>query len=257
MGNNARECRSKFRSRGRLRDGTPEYKDRKPGQVIRANEPLSGLQLSGSLSDMATFTKVASLDDVPEGQGVGLGIGRKRIVLFNIEGELLAVEATCAQHGAPLNRGVIHEGNLQCPWHGVAFDVRRGIRRALSHDLPGQSRRDRHTASDLLLLRLNQEATISSVPPCPVRRSRLVSANSSSSSLTKQPAGSTWRPVHGPAGFDVRAARVGERTLCANGIGANAPSADIPPGVIGRGYAALVSLRRGLMKDRGKQDRTP
>ena len=76
---------------------------------------------------MATFTKVASLDDVPEGQGIGLEIGRKRIVLFNIEGELLAVEATCAQHGAPLERGVIQEGNLQCPWHGVAFDVRRGI----------------------------------------------------------------------------------------------------------------------------------
>lgn len=69
---------------------------------------------------MATFTKVASLDDVPEGQGIGLEIGRKRIVLFNIEGELLAVEATCAQHGAPLERGVIHEGNLQCPWHGAA-----------------------------------------------------------------------------------------------------------------------------------------
>ncbi len=53
---------------------------------------------------MATFTKVASLDDVPERQGIGLEIGRKRIVLFNIEGELLAVEATCAQHGA-LSRG--------------------------------------------------------------------------------------------------------------------------------------------------------
>ena len=43
---------------------------------------------------MATFTKVASLDEVPEGQGLGLEIGSKRIVLFNIEGELLAVEAT-------------------------------------------------------------------------------------------------------------------------------------------------------------------
>lgn len=100
---------------------------------------------------MATFTKVASLDDVPEGQGLGLEIGRKRIVLFNIEGELLAVEATCAQHGAPLERGVIHEGNLQCPWHGVAFDVRRGMCAAFPGEPSATTYQVRVEGTDILL----------------------------------------------------------------------------------------------------------
>ena len=48
-------------------------------------------------------------------------------ILFNFEGEFMAIEATCTQHRAPLERGVIHEGRLHCPWHGVVFDVATGI----------------------------------------------------------------------------------------------------------------------------------
>ena len=100
---------------------------------------------------MTTFTKVASLDDVPEGQGIGLEIGTKRIVLFNIEGELLAVDATCAKHGAPLGRGLLHEGNLQCPWHGVAFDARRGICAAFPGEPSATTYQVRIEGTDILL----------------------------------------------------------------------------------------------------------
>ena len=100
---------------------------------------------------MPAFTRVASLDDVPEGGGIALEIGKKRIVLFNIEGELLAIEATCAQHGAPLERGVIQEGNLQCPWHGVAFDVRRGICAAFPNEPSAATYQVRIEGNDILL----------------------------------------------------------------------------------------------------------
>ncbi len=76
---------------------------------------------------MPRFKKVARVSDVPEGRGIALEIEGRRVALFNIDGELFAIEATCAQHRAPLERGMIHEGGLQCPWHGVAFDVARGI----------------------------------------------------------------------------------------------------------------------------------
>jgi len=76
---------------------------------------------------MTQFRKVARVRDVPEGQGIALEVEGKRIALFNIEGELFALEAICAQHHAPLERGAISEGHLQCPWHGVAFDVTRGV----------------------------------------------------------------------------------------------------------------------------------
>jgi len=82
---------------------------------------------SRGVKGMIRFRKVARVDDVPEGRGVAFEIEGKRIALFNIEGQFFAVEATCSQHGAPLNKGVIYEGTLCCPWHGVAFDVARGV----------------------------------------------------------------------------------------------------------------------------------
>lgn len=76
---------------------------------------------------VARFRKVARVDQVPEGQGIAVEVEGKRIALFNMDGEFFATEATCAQHRAPLEKGVIQERSLHCPWHGVAFDVRRGI----------------------------------------------------------------------------------------------------------------------------------
>ena len=76
---------------------------------------------------MATFRPVARVADVPEGRGIAVDVEGKRIALFNVDGEFKALGATCSQHGAPLVRGVLHEGSLQCPWHGVSFDVERGI----------------------------------------------------------------------------------------------------------------------------------
>ncbi len=76
---------------------------------------------------VATFRRAASVRDVPEGQGIAVEIEGKRIALFNVEGEFRAIGAVCGLHRAPLERGVIHEGALQCPWHGVPFDVDRGI----------------------------------------------------------------------------------------------------------------------------------
>lgn len=76
---------------------------------------------------MARFRKVARVDQVPEGQGIAVEVEGKRIALFNMDGEFFAIEATCAQHRAPLEKGVIQERSLHCPWHGVAFDVQRGI----------------------------------------------------------------------------------------------------------------------------------
>lgn len=100
---------------------------------------------------MAEFKKVARVDDVPEGRGLALEIQGKRIALFNIEGELFAVEATCAQHRAPLERGVIDEGGLRCPWHGVAFDVTKGICAAFPGETSAATYQVRVDGADILL----------------------------------------------------------------------------------------------------------
>ena len=76
---------------------------------------------------MARFRRVAGVTDVPEGQGIAVEVEGRRIALFNMDGEFFAIEATCAQHRAPLEKGVVQERRLHCPWHGVAFDVAKGI----------------------------------------------------------------------------------------------------------------------------------
>ena len=76
---------------------------------------------------MSRWRPIARVSDVPEGRGLAVEVNGKRIALFNIDGNFKAIEATCSQHGAPLEKGVLVEGSLRCPWHGTGFDVARGV----------------------------------------------------------------------------------------------------------------------------------
>ena len=100
---------------------------------------------------VARFRKVADVGEVPEGRGIALEVEGKRVALFNIEGEFFAIEATCAQHGAPLDQGVIHGDRLYCPWHGVAFDITRGICSALPAESSAAAYEVKVEGTDILL----------------------------------------------------------------------------------------------------------
>ncbi len=100
---------------------------------------------------MARFRRVASVNDVPEGQGIAVEVEGKRIALFNIDGEFFAIEATCAQHHAPLEKGVIQERSLHCPWHGVAFDVAKGICAAFPAETSAATYEVKVERADILL----------------------------------------------------------------------------------------------------------
>ncbi len=100
---------------------------------------------------MATFRKVARVTDIREGQAVALEIEGKRIALFNVEGEWFAIEATCAQHRAPLEKGVVHGQSLHCPWHGVAFDVKKGVCSAFPSELSAPTYEVKVEGDDVLV----------------------------------------------------------------------------------------------------------
>jgi len=55
------------------------------------------------------------LDLVPVGQLVGIEVGGRALVVANVDGTLLAYTNTCADCGAPLDGGELHEGALACP----------------------------------------------------------------------------------------------------------------------------------------------
>ena len=100
---------------------------------------------------MARWRQVARVSDVPEGRGIALEVEGRRLALFNIDGEFFAIEATCAQHSAPLEKGVIHGERLHCPWHGVAFDVKRGICSAFPAEMSAATYEVKVDGADILL----------------------------------------------------------------------------------------------------------
>lgn len=76
---------------------------------------------------MAQFAMVARLADLPSGTGrMVVGPFDKPMALFNVGGEVFAINAVCPHRGGPLANGRLDGHVLACPWHGWTFDVRTG-----------------------------------------------------------------------------------------------------------------------------------
>jgi len=73
------------------------------------------------------FAKVASLAEIPPGGRKLVEIDGVRIAIFNLDGELLAIEDVCTHDGGPLVEGEVMNGcQVECPRHGAHFDIRTG-----------------------------------------------------------------------------------------------------------------------------------
>jgi nitrite reductase/ring-hydroxylating ferredoxin subunit len=70
--------------------------------------------------------RIASIHQIPEGGGIAVDVGEKRIALFRAGGEVFALDETCPHRGGPLHEGVIVERVVSCPWHGWQFDLKTG-----------------------------------------------------------------------------------------------------------------------------------
>lgn len=72
------------------------------------------------------FVRVGRLRDIPVGYGRGYRVGRYEVAVFNVGGELHALENSCPHQGGPLADGWLEGPLITCPWHGWCFDVRSG-----------------------------------------------------------------------------------------------------------------------------------
>ena len=76
---------------------------------------------------MTDFVKVANLQEIPLGGSKLVEVGTVRVALFNLDGEICAIEDVCTHDGGPLVEGTIVDGcQVQCPRHGARFDIRTG-----------------------------------------------------------------------------------------------------------------------------------
>lgn len=75
---------------------------------------------------MAEFVTVATVDEVPPGEFLALGIDYEFIVLFNAGGEFYALRDECSHARVALSDGEFEGCVVECPKHGAKFDVRTG-----------------------------------------------------------------------------------------------------------------------------------
>ncbi len=75
---------------------------------------------------MARFVKMATLGDLPEGAAQEVEFEGRVYGLFNVEGEILAIDAICPHQGGPLVDGPVAGTTVTCPWHGWQFDLKTG-----------------------------------------------------------------------------------------------------------------------------------
>ncbi|MFI5412877.1 MAG: Rieske (2Fe-2S) protein [Candidatus Micrarchaeales archaeon] len=64
--------------------------------------------------------------DLSESKPVEVVVNGKKIMLVIINNTPYAIENECSHRGGPLNKGILHEYEVECPWHGAKYDVRTG-----------------------------------------------------------------------------------------------------------------------------------
>ncbi|KID29987.1 ferredoxin subunit of nitrite reductase and ring-hydroxylating dioxygenase [Prauserella sp. Am3] len=68
---------------------------------------------------------VGELADLPPGESVRVQ-GEVAIAVFNVDGELYAIDDTCTHQDASLSDGWLEGCAVECPLHAACFDLRTG-----------------------------------------------------------------------------------------------------------------------------------
>lgn len=75
---------------------------------------------------MSEFVEVAQLDQIPPGGSSFAQVGDKRIALFNVDGQIHAIDDKCAHAGQSLAHGKLSGKVVTCRAHGWRYDVTTG-----------------------------------------------------------------------------------------------------------------------------------
>ena len=98
---------------------------------------------------MAEFVRVASVDEIPEGERRWFDFEEETLVVFNVGGKFYAIADVCTHDGGPLGDGDLDGYAVECPRHGARFDIRDGDVLSLPAVVPVPCYRTRVEGNDL------------------------------------------------------------------------------------------------------------
>jgi len=77
---------------------------------------------------MTDFVTIGAIDELqPGGEPIVVEINRKWVAVYNIDGEIYAIQDVCTHDGGTLADGDVTEGHIvMCPRHGAKFDIKTG-----------------------------------------------------------------------------------------------------------------------------------
>jgi len=75
---------------------------------------------------MTAWIRVCAQSELLPGEYKLAYDGDVPIAVYNIEGQLYAIEDVCTHDGGDLAGGALHGFEVECPRHGARFDVRTG-----------------------------------------------------------------------------------------------------------------------------------
>jgi naphthalene 1,2-dioxygenase system ferredoxin subunit len=73
-----------------------------------------------------TWIDIASKEDVPEDDVMGIDVNAKSIALYQVDGEIFATDNICTHGNARLCDGFLEGHEIECPLHQGKFDIRNG-----------------------------------------------------------------------------------------------------------------------------------
>jgi 3-phenylpropionate/trans-cinnamate dioxygenase ferredoxin subunit len=75
---------------------------------------------------MGRWFDVAAADDLPPGSRRVVDADGLQVAVFNLNGELYAIEDVCTHDGGDLASGNVEGDSIACPRHGAKFCIRTG-----------------------------------------------------------------------------------------------------------------------------------
>ncbi|HWK45719.1 MAG TPA: non-heme iron oxygenase ferredoxin subunit [Stellaceae bacterium] len=73
-----------------------------------------------------TWVRLAGIDELAEGEILGVEAGGKQIALYNVDGSIYATDNVCSHAYALLSDGYLDGDVIECPLHAGRFEVKTG-----------------------------------------------------------------------------------------------------------------------------------